>query len=61
MKWMLSVLVLAVLAGCGADGEPIRPTRDKEKDRVTRTESGAEKPGADWISGRVSVHAGATL
>ncbi|MCZ0811487.1 MAG: argininosuccinate lyase [Pseudomonadota bacterium] len=53
MKWMLSVLALSMLAGCGADGPPIRPIKNEN---VSKDDS-----RADWISGRVSVHAGAAL
>ncbi|MFK7836704.1 MAG: hypothetical protein AB8B60_10820 [Sulfitobacter sp.] len=28
MRWALAGLVLAMIAGCGADGEPVQPTRD---------------------------------
>ncbi|MEP5728455.1 MAG: hypothetical protein ABJL67_03665 [Sulfitobacter sp.] len=27
MKWVFGLLVLTGMAGCGADGEPVQPTR----------------------------------
>ncbi|NNK15522.1 MAG: hypothetical protein HKP51_01305 [Sulfitobacter sp.] len=28
MRWVLTVLITAGVAACGADGEPVTPTRD---------------------------------
>lgn len=38
MRWIAGAVLTALLTGCGADGEPIPPTRDAT---ITLTDSGA--------------------
>lgn len=38
MKWALALLTLTTLAACGADGEPVPPTRNAT---ITLSDSGA--------------------
>ncbi len=62
MKRMVGILALtamAGLAGCGADGDPIRPTAKANVGVGDRGVNGSV--GAGWIRGNVSMHVGTTL
>ena len=53
MKWLLALTMLAGLAACGVDGEPIRPTG---KVGVTITPDGVRSSTTVVVTaGRVSV------
>ncbi|EDM73346.1 hypothetical protein RAZWK3B_03960 [Roseobacter sp. AzwK-3b] len=56
---VLALTAMAALAGCGADGEPIRPTAKANVGVGERGVNGAV--GTKWISGTVSVDVGATF
>ena len=58
MKWAILAAVLA-LSACGVDGPPVSPS---VKTTVgTSTGGGNMAVTNDWISGNVSIHAGASL
>ena len=62
MKHMAGVLALTAimgLAGCGADGEPIRPTAQANVGVGDRGVNGSVRTGL--ISGNLSVDVGMTL
>ncbi|MGC1503439.1 MAG: hypothetical protein WA782_04780 [Sulfitobacter sp.] len=55
MKWVLVLIFGAGLAGCGADGEPVQPTRN-----ATNTLSDAHQQPSNYtpgvhVSGHVNV------
>ncbi|WP_306155558.1 argininosuccinate lyase [Roseovarius sp. MMSF_3281] len=50
---ILAVLSLAALAGCGVDGEPIRPSTNTTVGVGNRGVNAST--GATWISGRTTV------
>ena len=59
MKRLLGVLALAALAGCGADGEPIRPTAQASVGVGDRGVSGSV--GTTLSRGNVRIGVGASL
>ena len=56
---ILAVLGLAALAGCGVDGEPIRPSMNTTVGVGNNGVSAST--GASWISGRTRVTVGTAL
>lgn len=58
MRWAILGAVLA-LSACGVDGAPVRPS--VQTTVGTSTGGGGVAVTNDWISGNVSVHAGASL
>ena len=59
MTRVLGVLALAALAGCGADGEPIRPTAKATVGVGERGVNGTV--GTGIVSGNIRVDVGASL
>ncbi|MFN3209199.1 MAG: argininosuccinate lyase [Roseovarius sp.] len=77
MRRLIACICLAVLAGCGVDGEPIPPGAEPD-DTVARNDPTVVRPningaltvgtngsrasvGTSIISGNVSVHVGKTF
>lgn len=59
MKWIICLCGLTVLAACGADGEPVQPTRDAT---ITLSDSGVSGTARVALSqGPVSVTLGLGL
>ena len=54
MRWIGAALIAALLAACGADGEPVPPTRNAT---ITLTDSGAAVR-TEVTQGPVSVSLG---
>jgi len=59
MRGILAVLSVAALAGCGVDGEPIRPSMNTTVGVGTGGVSAST--GATWTAGRTSVTVGTGL
>lgn len=59
MKWALGSLLVLVLAACGADGEPVTPTRDATITLSDHGMSGAARVGVS--QGPVTVTLGLGL
>jgi hypothetical protein len=59
MRRILAVLSLAALAGCGVDGEPVRPSLNTTIGVGNNGVSAAT--GATWLSGRTRVTVGTAL
>jgi uncharacterized lipoprotein len=53
MKWVAALMLCALVAGCGADGEPVQPTRN-----ATGTLSDTRQQPSNYTPGvHVSGHA----
>ncbi len=59
MRWFLGLAVACGVAGCGADGEPVPPTRDATITLSSAGVSGAARIG--FGQGPVSVSVGVGL
>ncbi|WP_281992679.1 hypothetical protein [Sulfitobacter geojensis] len=55
MKWVAALMLGALIAGCGADGEPVQPTRNNHNNLSdTRQQHSNYTPGVH-VSGHVTV------
>lgn len=55
MKWVAALMLGALIAGCGADGEPVQPTRNNHNNLSdTRQQHSNYAPGVH-VSGHVTV------
>jgi len=59
MRWILTTLALAALAGCGADGPPVRPSLSTTVSAGTHGVSGGVRTGLRI--GGVDIDVGAGL
>lgn len=59
MRHFLAALGLAALAGCGVDGEPVRPSVEANVGAGSRGVSAGL--GTTIVSGNMSVHVGTTF
>jgi hypothetical protein len=59
MRWILALLTAAAVSGCGADGDPVQPTRNAT---ITLTEAGlSTKTQVGLAKGPLSVSLGLGL
>ena len=59
MKWIICLCGLSILVACGADGEPVQPTRDAT---ITLSDSGVSGTARVGLSqGPVSIALGLGL
>ncbi|MDR9394077.1 argininosuccinate lyase [Roseovarius sp. SYSU LYC5161] len=59
MRWVTGIAAVAMVAACGVDGDPVRPSVNTTVGASERGVDGAV--GTDWVSGNVSVHVGTSL